>query len=65
MREQDSWAECAAKAVAAWTFPDPKGKIVKAALHGHGGHAHFPHHDLDRSIDRRVSWRAPAERRRR
>jgi hypothetical protein len=28
----DSWAECAAKVVAAWTFPDPKGKIVKAAF---------------------------------
>lgn len=28
----DSWAECAAKVVAAWTFPDPNGKIVKAAF---------------------------------
>lgn len=28
----DSWAECAAKVVEAWTFPDPTGRIVKTAF---------------------------------
>jgi TonB family protein len=29
----DAWAECATKAVAAWTFADPQGKIVKTGFH--------------------------------
>jgi len=28
----DAWASCAARAVAAWTFADPQGKIVKTAF---------------------------------
>lgn len=28
----DAWADCAAKAVATWTFADPQGKIVKAGF---------------------------------
>jgi hypothetical protein len=29
----DTWANCAAKAIAKWTFTDPMAKIVKAAFH--------------------------------
>ncbi len=29
---QDSWADCAARAVASWKFTNPMGKIVKAAF---------------------------------
>jgi len=28
----DAWAECAAAAVATWTFPDPLGKIIKTGF---------------------------------
>jgi len=28
----DAWADCAARAVAAWTLPDPQGKIGKASF---------------------------------
>jgi hypothetical protein len=28
----DAWADCAARAVSAWTLADPKGKIVKASF---------------------------------
>jgi len=36
-QQWDAWADCAARAVSAWTLPDPKGKIVKASFrHGAG-----------------------------
>jgi TonB family protein len=31
-RSWDAWADCAARAVSAWTMADPKGKIVKASF---------------------------------
>jgi TonB family protein len=30
---EDTWADCAARAVASWKFTDPMGKVVKAAFH--------------------------------